>query len=84
MFECSNVRQPSGLSPMTALSSLAGSYHPGTPWMSNEADLEQAVRSFQQWLEATPRMGLWIDSSAQTAEETVDEILARWDEALIP
>ncbi len=32
----------------------------------------------------TPRLGLWLDTSAQSAEETVDEILRRlWDEALI-
>ena len=32
--------------------------------------------------EETPRVGLWLDSSELTAEQTVDEILARaWDEA---
>lgn len=32
----------------------------------------------------TPRIGLWLDSSEQTPEETVDEILARaWTEARI-
>lgn len=32
----------------------------------------------------TPRIGLWLDSSEQTPEETVDEILARaWAEARI-
>ncbi len=32
--------------------------------------------------EETPRIGLWIDSSEQTAEETVEEILSRcWAEA---
>lgn len=32
----------------------------------------------------TPRLGLWIDSSGQTPEETVEEILARaWDEAAV-
>ena len=29
----------------------------------------------------TPRIGLWIDSSAMTVAETVDEILARLEEA---
>jgi len=30
----------------------------------------------------TPRLGLWIDSSEQTPEQTVEEILGRaWDEA---
>ena len=29
----------------------------------------------------TPREGLWLDSSDQTAEQTVDEILRRAEEA---
>ena len=32
----------------------------------------------------TPRIGLWLESSEQTPEQTVDEILARaWDEARV-
>ncbi|TXK35228.1 AAA family ATPase [Nonomuraea sp. C10] len=31
----------------------------------------------------TPRIGLWLDTSAQTPAETVDEILARTNEASI-
>jgi hypothetical protein len=32
----------------------------------------------------TPRLGLWLDTSRQTPEETVDEILARaWKEARV-
>ncbi|MEU1391383.1 MULTISPECIES: phosphotransferase [unclassified Nonomuraea] len=31
----------------------------------------------------TPRIGLWLDTSAQSPAETVDEILARADEALV-
>ncbi len=31
----------------------------------------------------TPKQGLWLDTSDMTAEETVDEILRRRDEALI-
>jgi len=33
--------------------------------------------------EQTPRIGLWLDSSDQTPEESVDEILARTDEARV-
>jgi hypothetical protein len=33
--------------------------------------------------EGTPRLGLWIDSSEQTPEQTVEEILARSEEALV-
>ena len=33
----------------------------------------------------TPRLGLWLDTSSQTAAETTDEILSRaWAEARIP
>ena len=33
----------------------------------------------------TPKLGLWLDSSHQTAEQTVDEIMRRvWQEALVP
>ena len=31
----------------------------------------------------TPRIGLWLDTSAQTSEETVDEILARVGQAVV-
>jgi chloramphenicol 3-O-phosphotransferase len=32
----------------------------------------------------TPRIGLWLDSSTQTVDETVDEIMRRaWSEALV-
>ena len=42
------------------------------------ADLDAAFRA------ETPRIGLWLDTSAQTPEETVDEILARaWPEGRI-
>jgi len=33
----------------------------------------------------TPRLGLWLDTSSQTAAETADEILSRaWAEARVP
>ncbi|MET7458868.1 AAA family ATPase [Nonomuraea sp. NPDC005501] len=41
------------------------------------AALDDALRN------GTPRIGLWLDTSSQTPAETVDEILARRDEALI-
>jgi chloramphenicol 3-O-phosphotransferase len=41
-------------------------------------ELDHALRT------DTPRLGLWVDSSAQTAAQTVDEILERADrEALV-
>jgi adenylate kinase family enzyme len=54
-------------------------------------DATRAVRHvFDKWgyldevmRRDTPKVGLWLDSSAQTAEETVDEILRRAKEAEI-
>ena len=31
----------------------------------------------EEFMATTPRLGLWLDTSDQTPEETVDEILAR-------
>jgi hypothetical protein len=52
-------------------------------WMSGGGTLDDAVRVFQGYINATPRIGLWVDSSAQSSGQTVDEILERWDEALV-
>lgn len=41
------------------------------------ADLDRALRS------DTPHRGLWVDSSAMTVDETVDEILRRVEEAVV-
>jgi hypothetical protein len=44
-----------------------------------------AVEAFDRVLrEETPRVGLWVDSSALTVEETVDVILQRLSQARIP
>jgi chloramphenicol 3-O-phosphotransferase len=53
-------------------------------WMAGSKSLEEAVGEFQRWLDNTPRLGLWIDSSKQSPMETTDEIMRRvWDEGLI-
>jgi predicted kinase len=45
---------------------------------------DAAVASFDEALRnETPRLGLWLDSSQLTAAETVDQILAQLDEALL-
>lgn len=49
-------------------------YGPGR-WGVEE--LDRAVRH------ETRRLGLWIDNSAQTPAQTVDEILRRWNEAVV-
>ena len=41
------------------------------------AELDRALR------EETPRLGLWVDSSAQSAAETVAHILSHLDEARV-
>ena len=52
------------------------SERPGKRVFRTWSHLDQVMR------DETPREGLWLDSSELTAEQTVDEILARaWDEA---
>ena len=38
--------------------------------------------SHRDFLEETPRLGLWLDSSGQTPEQTVEQIVADTDRAL--
>lgn len=55
-------------------------------------ELGRGTRLWEAWAwmddeirERTRRIGLWIDSSEQNADETVDEILRRcWTEGLVP
>ena len=47
-----------------------------------------ATRAWRSWTHTcgreTPRIGLWLDTSDQTAAETVDEIMSRvWTEGLV-
>jgi adenylylsulfate kinase-like enzyme len=49
-------------------------YQPDGPTV---ADLDSYLRS------QTPRIGLWLDTSDQSPDETVEEILARRDEARV-
>jgi AAA domain len=41
------------------------------------------IAALDQELDRTPRIGLWLDSSAQTPDETLAEILHRRDEAVV-
>jgi hypothetical protein len=53
-----------------------------------EREAGRGTRLLEQWgwmdeeiRAGTPRIGLWIDTSDQTAEDSVDEMLRRaWDE----
>jgi hypothetical protein len=57
---------------------------PKTAYRDLGPTLEDAVRTFYGWIDATPAIGLWLDSSDQTPDETVDEIMERvWTEGLI-
>lgn len=57
-------------------------------WVDGSGDdgLRAAVERFDLWLvEGAPAdQGLWLDTSEQTVDETVDAILARWEEAVVP
>ena len=53
-------------------------------WRSDGGSLVDAVRRFDGWLAETPPVGLWVDSTHQTAEQTVDWILEHWDQARVP
>jgi len=45
-------------------------------WQGPGMTLADAVRSFQDGLADTPRRGLWLDTTGQTPDESVDQILA--------
>lgn len=59
--------------------------------MLRRAESRDKVSGYGHWtaealdalLRATPRIGLWLDTSDQTADETVDEIWRRAAEAEI-
>ncbi|MBM7831626.1 hypothetical protein JOE59_002331 [Agromyces cerinus] len=48
-----------------------------------DGTVADAVRTFDGWVGETPPVGLWVDSSEQSPEQTVDWIMDRWDEALV-
>lgn len=52
-------------------------------WIPPGGTLLDAIERFDEWLDATPRIGLWVDSSDQSVDETVDVILERWAEAAV-
>ncbi len=52
-------------------------------WQGSSGSITDAVRAFQTYVDNTPRRGLWLDTTDQTPEESVDAILenlpkARW------
>ena len=61
------------------------------PETVRERERGRGSRLYEEWewftesiAGTTPRVGLWLDTSHQTPDQTVDEIMARaWDEALV-
>jgi chloramphenicol 3-O-phosphotransferase len=53
------------------------------PWIPPGGSLLDAIIRFDDWVAETPRIGLWIDSSDLTIDETVQEVLDRWDAAKV-
>ena len=51
-------------------------------WLG-EGTIVDAVRRFDDWLAETPPIGLWVDSTGQSPEQTVDWILDHWDHAVV-
>jgi GrpB-like predicted nucleotidyltransferase (UPF0157 family)/cytidylate kinase len=51
---------------------------------TNKGYTQRTVAELYEGFEATPRVGLWLDTSHQTAEETVEEILARTSSETTP
>lgn len=52
-------------------------------WVGPGRTRLDAIKQFDHWLAETPRIGLWIDSSTLTVDETVDHILTHWDDAIV-
>ena len=55
----------------------------GTSAYRTWASLDEGVAAFDAFVDASPRIGLWLDTSEQSVDDTVDAILARLDEALV-
>lgn len=52
-------------------------------WLTDERSLIDAISQFDEWLSSSPAVGLWVDSSGLTPEQTVDQIVERWDETAV-
>jgi hypothetical protein len=62
---------------------LGRGYGAYNDWLAG-GTLEDAVATFQGYLATTSRLGLWIDTSVQSPEATVNEFLARaWTEGRV-
>jgi hypothetical protein len=56
----------------------------GTNAYRDYGSIEEGVEGFYESIDNTDRIGLWVDSTEQTPDETVDEIMLRvWDEGAV-
>ena len=53
------------------------------PWLTDGRSLIEAISQFDEWLSSSPAVGLWVDSSGLTPEQTVDQIVDRWNETAV-
>jgi predicted kinase len=53
------------------------------PWRTEGTSLVDTVRRFDAWLAETPSIGLWVDSTHQSPDQTVGWILEHWDRAQV-
>ena len=52
-------------------------------WRADGRPLIDAISQFDEWLSTSPAVGLWVDSSCLTPEQTVDQIVDRWSETAV-
>ena len=53
------------------------------PWTAQLGSRQAAIEQFDRWLAESPAVGLWLDTSDLTVDETVEHILERWPETFI-
>ena len=51
--------------------------------MANGGSMLDAIRQFDVWVGETPRVGLWLDSTKLTPDQSVDAVLAQWEETFV-
>lgn len=52
-------------------------------WVAPGRTVRDAIVQFDGWLADTPPIGLWIDTSDLTIDETVDHVIERWSDAAV-
>jgi broad-specificity NMP kinase len=52
-------------------------------WVPPGGSLLDAIVRFDTWVGEIPPLGVWVDSTDLTVDETVDEVLDRWPQAIV-